>query len=224
MSVKHSAPLFYTKAELSRHFQLPESTIRFYCNRFAAWLSGEGEGRKRRYAPSCLEVLTFIRENQPQARTSATMEKLLNERFPRQQGVSTTRAPAPAWPDATIPSRFNLYLPPDNHDAANLPPVSATALGLLEKQSEALQRIAASLDILVAKMSGAPCVPSGETALPQGTVSTNVSPASIPPDVEALREEVNDLRLLLGSAEKTQQEDLEQLRALIFRLAKKNGG
>ena len=52
----------YTKAQLARYFHCPESTIRYYCARFAPYLPARGDGRGRRYAPSCLEVLAFIRE------------------------------------------------------------------------------------------------------------------------------------------------------------------
>ena len=51
----------YTKAQLARYFHCPESTIRYYCARFAPYLPARGDGRGRRYAPSCLEVLAFIR-------------------------------------------------------------------------------------------------------------------------------------------------------------------
>ena len=36
--------------------------MRFYCSRFAEFLPSTGEGRKRRYAFACLEVLACIRK------------------------------------------------------------------------------------------------------------------------------------------------------------------
>lgn len=32
-------------ADISRHFSLPESTTRYYCKRFAAFIPSVGEGR-----------------------------------------------------------------------------------------------------------------------------------------------------------------------------------
>ena len=39
-------------------------------------------------------------------------------------------------------------------------------------------------------------------------------------EITALREEVRTMRLLLSTAEKTQQADIEQLRALLLKVAK----
>ena len=47
-------------AELARSLDLPESTTRYYCNRFAAHLPSVGEGRRRRYKAEALEKLQTI--------------------------------------------------------------------------------------------------------------------------------------------------------------------
>lgn len=90
----------YTKAQLARYFHCPESTIRYYCARFAPYLPARGDGRGRRYAPSCLEVLAFIRERLPEARTSRAVEGLLARRYPhcvprRKTRPHPDRAPFP---------------------------------------------------------------------------------------------------------------------------------
>ena len=74
---------FYSKAELARYFDVPESTMRFYCTRFADFLPSTGEGRKRRYAFACLEVLSYIRKQLPRLRSSEALECALAGRFPR---------------------------------------------------------------------------------------------------------------------------------------------
>jgi hypothetical protein len=136
------------------------------------------------------------------------MEELLDARFPRRP-AETAAVPAEKsenavlWPESTIPCRFARCLPPENVSPENdpaLPRNFARAFTLLQKQGASLERIASALEILADKAA----------ALPQ-----------LPPEWEELRAEVRDLRLLLASAEKTQQQDMDQLRAWIMRLARK---
>ena len=49
-------------ADISRHFSLPESTTRYYCKRFAAYIPSVGEGRRRRYRHETLTVIAAILE------------------------------------------------------------------------------------------------------------------------------------------------------------------
>ena len=193
----------YTKAELTRHFQWPESSIRYYCARFAPYLPATGEGRGRRYDPSCLEVLAFIRQRLPEARTSRVMDRLLAQRFPRLAPVRADLAPAR---QDTIPARFLVCDPPQNLpvDSRPDPEAAARALRLLERQSEAMERIAASLDILVGQTRH-----TGQTG--HGDEASGL---------EQLREEVRSLRRLIHSAEQTQQDDLNQLRQWMARLTR----
>lgn len=193
----------YTKAELTRHFQWPESSIRYYCARFAPYLPATGEGRSRRYAPSCLEVLAFIRQRLPEVRTSKAMDRLLARRFPE---LAPARAELAPVRQDTIPARFLDCEPPRNlpTDSKPDPKAAAKALRLLERQSEAMERIAASLDILVGR--------THQTGLAgHGGESS---------DLEQLREEVRTLRLLIHSTEQTQQDDLNQLRQWMARLTR----
>ena len=70
-------------ADISRHFSLPESTTRYYCKRFAAFIPSVGEGRRRRYRPETLEVIAAILEQMQKSRTAASVENALLVRFPR---------------------------------------------------------------------------------------------------------------------------------------------
>ncbi|PWM70112.1 MAG: hypothetical protein DBX67_03195, partial [Desulfovibrionaceae bacterium] len=101
----------YTKAQLARYFHCPESTIRYYCARFAPYLPARGDGRGRRYAPSCLEVLAFIRERLPEARTSRAVEGLLARRYPHCVPAAEN-ATSPR--QGTIPARFSGCELPEN--------------------------------------------------------------------------------------------------------------
>lgn len=194
----------YTKAELARHCHLPESTIRYYCARFAPYLPAGGEGRNRRYAPSCLEVLAFIRENLPRVRTSRALDVALAERFSSFVPAADIAVPLR---QGTIPARFSGCELPENLPLNREKPAgeaAGAALRLLERQSDALERIAAALDTLVE----------------QGRRPGPEAPAIPPSDWESLREEVRALRLLVSSAEQTQQDDLDQLRQWLTRLAR----
>ena len=81
---------------------------------------------------------------------------------------------------------------------------ATAALRLLERQSDALERIAATLDILVE----------------QGRHAEKNGRSDDRSELERLRDEVRTLRLLVSSAEQTQQDDLNQLRQWLTRLAR----
>ena len=162
-------------ADISRHFSLPESTTRYYCKRFAAYIPSVGEGRRRRYRHETLTVIAAILEQMQKSRTAATVEEALQTRFPRNALVV-----APAQP-------------PDQNTAAAVTALPDAALQLLERQTTAVEAIAAVLRLLVERLPASP--PSTPSA-----------------SVDALQRELAHLRILLESSEKTQQADLEQLR------------
>lgn len=49
-----------TIAEIARRLHMPESTVRYYRDRFGTFFPEVGEGRTRRYRPEVLEVVSFI--------------------------------------------------------------------------------------------------------------------------------------------------------------------
>jgi len=49
-----------TIADIAKRLELPESTVRYYRDRFAPYVPSVGEGRGRRYRPEALAVLRFI--------------------------------------------------------------------------------------------------------------------------------------------------------------------
>ena len=112
-------------ADISRHFSLPESTTRYYCKRFAAFIPSVGEGRRRRYRPETLEVIAAILEQMRKSRTAASVENALLARFPR--NALAVSKPEPCLTQA-------------EHPVAELLP--AAALQLLERQTLALEGIA----------------------------------------------------------------------------------
>ena len=51
-----------TIAELAKQLQIPESTIRYYRDRFIEYIPYVGDGRHRRYRPETADILRFIAE------------------------------------------------------------------------------------------------------------------------------------------------------------------
>ena len=134
-------------ADISRHFSLPESTTRYYCKRFAAFIPSVGEGRRRRYRPETLEVIAAILEQMRKSRTAASVENALLARFPR--NALAVSKPEPCLTQA-------------EHPVAELLP--AAALRLLERQTLALEGIAQLIHLVIERLPQ-PGVMSPETVL-----------------------------------------------------------
>ena len=122
-------------ADISRHFSLPESTTRYYCKRFAAYIPSVGEGRRRRYRTETLDVIQAILDQMQKSRTAVAVDEALQTLFPR---------------NAVALSETQLALPEEHLPAANLPPA---ALQLIERQTTALEGILMVLQGLVQRMS-----------------------------------------------------------------------
>ena len=175
-------------ADISRHFSLPESTTRYYCKRFAAFIPSVGEGRRRRYRKETLEVVAAILEEMQKSRTAAAVETALDARFPRNALALTDQqecAPVMASGQSLLP---------------------VGALHLLERQTHALELIAELMRLFLER---GPFTTAGASALGQ--------------EQERLRTDLDTLRRLLQNAEKTQEEDLEQLRTWMQRLVRQRG-
>src|SRR5665648_854441 len=61
--------------------ELKESTARFYRDTFPGFFSAIGEGRKRQYHPSVVEVLQFISANYAQNLTQEQIQILLEQKY-----------------------------------------------------------------------------------------------------------------------------------------------
>ena len=121
-----------TIADIARHFSLPESTARYYCKRFAPYMPVCGEGRRKRYRKSALDVIQAVLEAMRDTRTAAGVDAMLAENFP----CNALSLMEPL--DSTPLSEENL-------------PVSAQGvpLQLIEQQGRALEGIASALALLV---------------------------------------------------------------------------
>lgn len=179
-------------ADISRHFELPESTTRYYLKRFGAYIPSVGEGRRRRFRPETLEVISAVLDEMKQSRTAQAVEEALAQRFAR-----------------------NAVVQSPGGDAALTGTVSASAqsivpqvmIGMMERQTQALEMIAQTFPLLLERLQSASTPAECVAALPQESA-----------DTIALRREVENLRILLDASEKNQQADLEQLRTWMGRV------
>lgn len=205
-----------TIADIARRLSLPESTARYYCKRFAAFMPTVGDGRRRRYRTGTLTIIEAIIEAMHTARTASAVEAILARRFPRNAAVQPAPVRAGAAdgvsatsPTATPPQPVRPL--PVAEGAPAAPPVPAGGLepgqalyALIEHQTRALDTIAAALSTLAARQSALDLLADlARTA--EG-------------EVGAIRKDVATLRLLLDSSEKIHQQDLDQLRDWLGRV------
>ena len=169
-------------ADISRHFNLPESTTRYYCKRFSAYIPSQGEGRRRRYRPETLDIINAILEEMKQSRTAQAVEDALATRFPRNAV-------------AVLPTH-EVSATTAMGSAQGMAP--QVMLNILERQTQALELIAQVFPLLVDKLQ------------PQATTLSVGEDGG--ESQAALRKDLDNLKLLLEASEKTQQADLEQLR------------
>ena len=195
-----------TMADLATRFSLPESTARYYCKRFNAFLPQEGQGR-RRYKAEAVPVFAAIQEAMRRTRHARSVEMELSLQFTavpaENQDGGVVSGAVPGVPAALV------Y---DYNPAAVLQEFSRGILQILGAQAQALERIADALSA------------SGLAAAPQGGVGRAAAPGAganageASADIESLRKEIKTLRGLMDSSEQIHQQDVEQLRKWLNRL------
>ena len=116
-------------ADISRHFSLPESTCRYYCKRFSAYIPAVGEGRRRRYRSETRNVIAAILEEMKKSRTASAVEEALAQRFPRNTPALRQSQPQLVREQPTAAQEI----------------FPSSALTLMERQAVALEGIVALL-------------------------------------------------------------------------------
>lgn len=71
-----------TIADIARALELPESTVRYYRDRFPEFIPAVGEGRARRYRPEALEVLQTIADAMREGTPAEEVGAALARRYP----------------------------------------------------------------------------------------------------------------------------------------------
>ena len=211
-AMPQNRPNLLTMADLAARFSLPESTARYYCRRFNAFLPQEGKGR-RKYTAEAIPVFAAIQEAMRRTRHARSVEMELGLQFTavpaENQDGGVVSGAVPGVPAALV------Y---DYNPAAVLQEFSRGILQILGAQAQALERIADALSA------------SGLAAAPQGGVGRAAAPGAganageASADIESLRKEIKTLRGLMDSSEQIHQQDVEQLRKWLNRLGSGQSG
>lgn len=75
---------------------MPESTVRYYRDRFPEFIPSTGEGRNKRYKREAIDVLRFIAENLRNNLTAEQVTELLMQKFTRFIDISLEPQPTTA--------------------------------------------------------------------------------------------------------------------------------
>lgn len=71
-----------TIAEIAKRLEIPESTVRYYRDKYPAFVPSIGRGRSRRYPAEAVAVLRFIADGLRNSVPPEAVEEGLRERFP----------------------------------------------------------------------------------------------------------------------------------------------
>ncbi len=194
-----------TIAELARILDLPESTTRYYCNRFADHLPSVGEGRRRRFKPEALEVLRTIAGTMRRDKNAFAVDLALRN------GDCTVTAQAAA------PVPAQRALPGGDPALAASAVLAKLVLSLMEYQSKALQDIASAMGVFAERLSVTPAVQGSPVREDPSSTSPAAGDGGGQEDA-SLRREIISLRKQIMDSESVHQNDLEQLRKWLTRL------
>ncbi|MDA8193257.1 MAG: MerR family transcriptional regulator [Thermaerobacter sp.] len=85
-----------TVAEIAQQLHLPESTVRYYRDRFSAYIPVVGEGRHRRYPEEAVEVFRTIADGLRGGGSAGLVEDTLARTFARTTTLAESRTQSPA--------------------------------------------------------------------------------------------------------------------------------
>ncbi len=185
---------YLSMTELARRLDLPESTMRYYCKRFAGYLPYKGEGRRRRYAPETESILAFIATAMHRNKNATAVELMLQSGQYMHTASATVAAEQAVAPGHAVAAGSGERL-----------------LAVMERQAEALGQISASLSVFVGQLAR-----YGEAVASRGG-EPNMAPEGAMAD--EWRREVTLLKQQMSTAEQVHQEDLEQLRKWLGHLS-----
>lgn len=78
-----------TIAEIASRLELPESTVRYYRDRFTVYVPVTGKGRGRRYPEEAVEVFRTIADGLRSGQTATMVDDTLSRLFPRNIDTGT---------------------------------------------------------------------------------------------------------------------------------------
>src|SRR5690606_24289912 len=120
----------------AKRLGLPESTVRYYRDRFPEYVPSVGDGRRRRYRPEAVDVLRFIADGLRNERTATEIAEALGRMFPKTLDVHDE----PQQPTAAAqqqPTAMTYEPQQDRNQTA------AVMFAIMAQQAQAIQQIAA---------------------------------------------------------------------------------
>ncbi len=88
--VKEETMTTLTIAEIASRLDLPESTVRYYRDRFSEYVPVVGKGRQRRYPNEAVEIFHTIADGLRNGQTAIMVEETLGRLYPRNVETSET--------------------------------------------------------------------------------------------------------------------------------------
>lgn len=160
-------PLLTLRA-IASELGLPESTVRYYRDRYAAFLPSVGRGRRRRYPPETLQLLRLIADQYAENRSRPAIEATLV------QATGTT----PVTPvSVAAPAGVTTFVPGPADDTRQL---LATVLDGERERREVMWQMARELVRLGEAVERQHAV-LADIALRVERQATRALPASVPP-------------------------------------------
>ncbi len=196
----HDGNALLTIAELATRFSLPESTARYYCKRFLDYLPHVGEGKRRRYRSGAAAVFAVILEEMRKNKNAMAVEAVLSSSFPKNIDVVSGKSQAQQQSN-------NLAISPAVMPQAGVD--AARFLALMEQQSVAMASIASALNSINTRE---------EVIRELGQTLKEREK-----ELAELRQEVERVRVMQGESEKLHQQDLDQMRKWLGRIASEQG-
>jgi DNA-binding transcriptional MerR regulator len=137
-----------TISDIAKRLGLPESTVRYYRDRFPEYVPSVGDGRRRRYRPEAVDVLRFIADGLRNDRTATDIAEALSRMFPKT--VDVNEEPQQSTAAAQQQPTAMTYEPQQDRNQT-----AAVMFAIMAQQAQAIQQIAASLDKLAAQAEAA---------------------------------------------------------------------
>jgi len=137
-----------TISDIAKRLGLPESTVRYYRDRFPEYVPSVGDGRRRRYRPEAVDVLRFIADGLRNDRTATDIAEALSRMFPKT--VDVNEEPQQSTAAAQQQPTAMTYEPQQGRNQT-----AAVMFAIMAQQAQAIQQIAASLDKLAAQAEAA---------------------------------------------------------------------
>lgn len=102
-----------TISQIAKELQIPESTARYYRDRFINYIPFVGKGRGKKYRPETVEILRFIAEGFNRNLTAMEIEDGLSRMVARnveveEETATTIAAAQQQWEDRGIPIQIEV--------------------------------------------------------------------------------------------------------------------